>query len=282
MIEFCCQKKLSNDFSLKAKFELKDGEILAIYGKSGAGKTTILRLIAGFEKPDFGEIKFQNKIIFDNKIFIKPQFRNVGYLFQDYALFENMSVFKNLLYAKNDTKFANELLEMAEISHLKNAKISTLSGGQKQRVALARAIMRKPKILLLDEPLSALDNEIRIKLQKFLQEISKKFEISMLLVSHDTAEIYKLANRVLVLKNGEVESIKTPKETFLKQSGSQKFEFLGEILEITKKDQIFVALIRVGEQICEVALSNLEAKNFKVGDSILVGTKAFKISIKKA
>lgn len=282
MIEFCCQKKLSNDFSLKAKFELRDGEILAIYGKSGAGKTTILRLIAGFEKPDFGEIKFQNKIIFDNKIFIKPQFRNVGYLFQDYALFENMSVFKNLLYAKNDTKFANELLEMAEISHLKNAKISTLSGGQKQRVALARAIMRKPKILLLDEPLSALDNEIRIKLQKFLQEISKKFEISMLLVSHDTAEIYKLANRVLVLKNGEVESIKTPKETFLKQSGSQKFEFLGEILEITKKDQIFVALIRVGEQICEVALSNLEAKNFKVGDSILVGTKAFKISIKKA
>lgn len=282
MIEFCCQKKLSNDFSLKAKFELRDGEILAIYGKSGAGKTTILRLIAGFEKPDFGEIKFQNKIIFDNKIFIKPQFRNVGYLFQDYALFENMSVFKNLLYAKNDPKFANELLEMAEISHLKNAKISTLSGGQKQRVALARAIMRKPKILLLDEPLSALDNEIRIKLQKFLQEISKKFEISMLLVSHDTAEIYKLANRVLVLKNGEVESIKTPKETFLKQSGSQKFEFLGEILEITKKDQIFVALIRVGEQICEVALSNLEAKNFKVGDSILAGTKAFKISIKKA
>lgn len=282
MIEFCCQKKLSNDFSLKAKFELRDGEILAIYGKSGAGKTTILRLIAGFEKPDFGEIKFQNKIIFDNKIFIKPQFRNVGYLFQDYALFENMSVFKNLLYAKNDTKFANELLEMAEISHLKNAKISTLSGGQKQRVALARAIMRKPKILLLDEPLSALDNEIRIKLQKFLQEISKKFEISMLLVSHDTAEIYKLANRVLVLKNGEVESIKTPKETFLKQNGSQKFEFLGEILEITKKDQIFVALIRVGEQICEVALSNLEAKNFKVGDSILAGTKAFKISIKKA
>lgn len=282
MIEFCCQKKLSNDFSLKAKFELRDGEILAIYGKSGAGKTTILRLIAGFEKPDFGEIKFQNKIIFDNKIFIKPQFRNVGYLFQDYALFENMSVFKNLLYAKNDPKFANELLEMAEISHLKNAKISTLSGGQKQRVALARAIMRKPKILLLDEPLSALDNEIRIKLQKFLQEISKKFEISMLLVSHDTAEIYKLANRVLVLKNGEVESIKTPKETFLKQSGSQKFEFLGEILEIAKKDQIFVALIRVGEQICEVALSNLEAKNFKVGDSILAGTKAFKISIKKA
>lgn len=281
MIEFNCEKKLSNDFCLKAKFDLKDGEILAIYGKSGAGKTTILRLIAGFDKPDFGEIKFKDKIIFNDKIFVKPQFRNIGYIFQDYALFENMSVFKNLLYAKNDPKFALELLKMAEILHLKNYEISALSGGQKQRVALARAIMLKPKILLLDEPLSALDNKIRTKLQKFLQIINEKFKISMILISHDTAEIYKLAKRVLVLENGKVKNITTPKGAFLKQSGSQKFEFLGEILEISKKDEIFVAVIRIGEQICEVALSDLEAKNFSIGDTILAGSKAYKISLKK-
>ena len=151
---------------LEAELAFESGEFVALYGASGGGKTTILRLIAGFEAPQSGVIKVGDKIFFDENTNLAPQKRNIGFLFQDYALFENMNIFKNLLFANNDENLANKLLEICELKSLKNAKIGELSGGQKQRVALARAVMRKPEILLLDEPLSALDNAMREKLQR--------------------------------------------------------------------------------------------------------------------
>ena len=193
-----------------------------------------------------------------------------------------MNVFKNLLFAKNDLNLANKLLDICGLTSLKNAKISTLSGGQKQRVALARAVMRKPEILLLDEPLSALDNAMREKLQDYLLALHDEFKMSIILVSHDIAEIYKLCNKVFVLENGKISRSGSASEIFLKSAGSQKFAFNAKILEIKKRDAIYVANVLINRQICEVVLSSNEAMNLKAGDMVVVSTKAFSVNLEKA
>lgn len=285
MIEISCKKELNGGdgkFMLEVDLSFENGDFVALYGASGGGKTTILRLIAGFETPQSGFIKVGDKIFFDDKINLAPQKRNIGFLFQDYALFENMNVFKNLLFAKDDVSLANKLLDICGLTSLKNAKISTLSGGQKQRVALARAVMRRPEILLLDEPLSALDNAMREKLQDYLLALHDEFKMSIILVSHDIAEIYKLCNKVFVLENGKISRSGTASEIFLKTAGSQKIAFNAKILEIKKCDAIFVANVLINRQICEVVLSNNEAMNLKAGDMVVVSTKAFSVNLEKA
>ncbi|QDS03968.1 ABC transporter ATP-binding protein [Campylobacter fetus] len=280
MIDISCQKSLSDSFHLDVNFQIKKGDFVAFYGKSGSGKTTILRIIAGFLKPDNGYIKNGSLVYCDKNYYLEPQKRNIGYLFQDYALFPNMSVIKNLLFANNDKKLANELLNLAGLDEHKNSSINALSGGQKQRVALARALMRKPDILLLDEPLSALDNEIRQKLQDYLLKIHENFGMTIILVSHDVGEIYKLANVVYELNNGKMINIGMPSEIFLKPSGSQKFSFHAKILEIQKRDTIYVVIAECANQISEVVLTKNEVLNLKTGDIVTLSAKAFKISVK--
>ena len=285
MIEISCKKELNGGggkFLLEADLSFESGDFVALYGVSGGGKTTILRLIAGFEAPQSGFIRVGDKIFFDEKTNLAPQKRNIGFLFQDYALFENMNVFKNLLFAKNDLALANKLLDICGLTSLKNAKIGTLSGGQKQRVALARAVMRKPEILLLDEPLSALDNAMREKLQDYLLALHDEFKMSIILVSHDIAEIYKLCNKVFVLENGKISRSGSASEIFLKSAGSQKFAFNAKILEIKKRDAIYVANVLINRQICEVVLSSSESMNLKAGDMVVVSTKAFSVNLEKA
>lgn len=285
MIEISCKKELNGGggkFMLEAELAFENGEFVALYGASGGGKTTILRLIAGFEAPQSGVIKVGDKIFFDEKTNLAPQKRNIGFLFQDYALFENMNVFKNLLFANNDENLANKLLEICELKSLKNAKIGELSGGQKQRVALARAVMRKPEILLLDEPLSALDNAMREKLQDYLLALHDEFKMSVILVSHDIAEIYKLCSKVFVLENGKISRSGSASEIFLKSAGSQKFAFNAKVLEIKKRDAIFVASVLINRQICEVVLSSAEASGLRAGDTVVVSTKAFGVNLVKA
>lgn len=280
MINFNATKKISENFSINAKFEISKGSFACLYGKSGSGKTTILRLIAGFLKADSGEISAEGEILQNSTKFMPSQKRNIGFLFQDYALFENLSVIKNLLFAKNDRDLANEMLDLIELKSHVNAHISELSGGQKQRVALARALMRKPKILLLDEPLSALDAEIRGKLQDFLIKVHKKFEMTIILVSHDISEIYKLCDLVLCVQNGKITKSGTPNEIFLKTQGSQKFSFPAKILKIEQRDCINVAIIAFASQIAEIVLSENEDKNLKANDEIIVSAKAFGLNIR--
>ncbi|MFC2491517.1 MAG: sulfate/molybdate ABC transporter ATP-binding protein [Campylobacter curvus] len=284
MIEISCKKELSGAggrFVLDANLQINRGEFVALYGKSGGGKTTILRLLAGFETPDSGCIKVGERVFFDKNVNLPAQKRNIGFLFQDYALFENMNVLENLLFANKDKPLADKLLAMCELGSLKDARISKLSGGQKQRVALARALMRRPEILLLDEPLSALDNDMRGKLQDYLQALHTEFKMSVVLVSHDVGEIYKLCSKVFVLDGGKVSTAASPAEVFLKQSGSQKFAFNGKILEIKRCDAIFVALVLVGQQLCEIVLSCDEAAGLKAGDIVTVSAKAFNVNLQK-
>ncbi len=256
------------------KLNIKKGEFLAIAGKSGSGKTTFLRILAGLEKAK-GKIVLNNISWLDDKTALPTKNRKIGFVFQDYALFPNMSVQDNLLFVKKDKKFAQYLLEMTDLISLKDRYPNTLSGGQKQRVALCRAMMNKPEILLMDEPLSALDPTMRNKLQKEILDFHKEFGLTTIMVSHDPNEIYRLADRVVVFEKGKIIKEGIPRDVLLKTSGSQKFSFEGELLEIRKMDAIYVAVIAIGQQLVEVVISKHEAQNLKIGQSVRVSTKAF-------
>jgi len=269
---------INKDTDLDVNIEIKSGEFLAISGKSGSGKTTLLRILAGLEKAK-GKIEVNGEIWLDEKNSLIPQKRGIGFVFQDYALFENMSVLRNLLFVKKDINLASHLLQITELSALKNRSTKTLSGGQKQRVSLCRAMMNRPKLLLLDEPLSALDSEMRAKLQTEILSLHKEFKTTTIMVSHDPSEIYKLSSRVLILDNGKIIKDGTAKKVLLKTSGSQKFSFSGELLEIKKVDVIFIAIVSIGQQLVEVVINESEAKCLKIGQTVNLSTKAFSPSI---
>ncbi|WP_434580483.1 ATP-binding cassette domain-containing protein [Sulfurimonas sp. NW15] len=259
---------------LHVKLNIKEGEFVAISGKSGSGKTTLLRILAGLEEAK-GSITVQNSVWLDAKGALSVQKRAIGFVFQEYALFENMSVEKNLLFVNNDKKLAEHLLALSELSSLKERYPNSLSGGQKQRVSICRALMKKPKILLLDEPLSALDPAMRTKLQNELLVLHKEFGTTTIMVSHDPSEIYRLASRVIILQNGKIINDGAPKEVLLKTQGSQKFSFEGELLDIKKADVIYIAVVAIGQQLVEVVVSSTEAKNLQIGQSVRLSTKAF-------
>jgi molybdate transport system ATP-binding protein len=277
MIKINIQKLLhgsNGQMNLDINLDIKQGEFLALAGLSGSGKTTLLRILAGLEEAN-GSIKIDDSIWLDEKFCLSPQKREIGFVFQDYALFPNYSVLDNLLYVNKDKKLANDLLEITELSELKNRLPQTLSGGQKQRVSLCRALMNRPKLLLMDEPLSALDPAMRTKLQNEILTLHKEFNTTTIMVSHDPSEIYRLSNRVVVLNNGQIIKDTTPKEALLKTNGSAKFSFEGELLDIVKVDVIYVAIIAIGQQLVEIVISNLEAKNLIIGEKINISTKAF-------
>lgn len=280
MVEFAFQKELhgaSGKMHLNVKASCHSGEFIALTGASGSGKTTLLRLMAGLEKADAASFKVNGEE-WSN---LSVQERSIGFLFQDYALFPNMNVLENLLFAANDQKLAMQLLDMVQLSELKKRKVTMLSGGQKQRVALARAMMRKPKLLLLDEPLSALDAAMRSKLQRDMLTMHEAFGMTTVLVSHDPSEIYTLAKRVFVLEHGKIKNEGTPKEVLLKMQGSQKFSFSGKVLEVMKVDVLYVAVVAIDAQLVEVVLGSNEAENIKAGDSVIISTKAFTPVVKK-
>ena len=283
MISLNIKKELhgsSGKMLLAINLTLKKGEFIALSGVSGSGKTTILRIVAGLEEA-FGEIIVDDEIWLNEKIKKPIQKRDIGFVFQDYALFPNLSVIDNLLYVKKDKDLAKKLLRLTDLYELKNRYPDSLSGGQKQRVSLCRALMKRPKILLMDEPLSALDTHMRVKLQDEILALHKEFGTTTIMVSHDPSEMYKLASRVLVLKDGKIIDDGLPKDILLKTQGSQKFSFEGVLLDIIKVDVINIAIVAIGQQIVEVVISNIEAQNLIIGEKVNVSTKAFSPTIKK-
>ena len=283
MINLNIKKELHGSngvMNLDINLSLQNGEFVALSGVSGSGKTTLLRVLAGLEEA-FGEIIVDGEIWLNEKIKKPIQKRDIGFVFQDYALFPNLSVIDNLLYVKKDKDLAKQLLSLTDLYELKNRYPNSLSGGQKQRVSLCRALMKRPKILLMDEPLSALDPHMRLKLQDEILTLHKEFKTTTIMVSHDPSEMYKLASRVLVLKDGKIIDDGLPKDILLKTQGSQKFSFEGELLDIIKVDVINIAIVAIGQQIVEVVISNIEAQNLIIGEKVNVSTKAFSPTIKK-
>jgi len=268
------------DIGLDVDIEIKKGELSVLFGKSGAGKSSILRMVAGLLEADRGMIEIDGEVWFDSskKINIPPQKRKVGFVFQDYALFPNMSVEKNLLYALDDKKKRSkveEILEVTELLRLKDEMPATLSGGQKQRVALARALVREPKILLLDEPLSALDFTMRSKLQDELLNIQKYFNLTTILVSHDISEVYKLANTVFELERGTIKKSGSPHKIFGKEGLSGKFRFNGEVIGIEPSDILFVVSVLVGNDTVKIVANKEEIEGLEIGSKVILSSKAF-------
>jgi molybdate transport system ATP-binding protein len=221
---------------LDIKLQIPEFGFVTLFGKSGVGKTTILRMISGLTKPDSGYIKVGDEDWFDsnNAINIKTQLRNIGFVFQDYALFPNMTVEEHLYYAQQDrnVRHVNELLDIFNLEGLKNRKPDTLSGGQKQRTAVARALARKPKILLLDEPLSALDSETRHILQHEIMTAHKSFLATTILVSHDIDEISKLTDKVYIIDNGQIINSGKPEIVFNSKEAGSDYSVNGKIISV--------------------------------------------------
>lgn len=276
-------KSAKGDLLLEFDKEFKQSDFVSIYGESGAGKTTILRIIAGLVKPEFGLIKVNDVVWFDSQkgIFLPPQKRKVGFVFQDYALFPNLTVRENLNFAfeGKDKGKINELLELMGLKQLENSYPAKLSGGQCQRVALARAIIKNPQILLLDEPLSALDFKMRSFLQDEILKLVKHFKLTTLLVSHDIGEIYKLTKRVIELKDGQAINDSPPSEFFAHSKLSAKLQFSANVLEIKKADIIVIFTLLVGQDIIKITLSQSEFEEkysqIQIGDSVLICEKAY-------
>lgn len=283
MIKINIKKKLNTsdgEIFLEVNKEIKNGDFLTLFGKSGSGKTTLLRIISGLEMPQSGEIIVDDEVWFDSekKINLSPQKRNVGFVFQDYALFPNMSVRQNLEFAlknRNDNKKIDEILEVMEITNLSSTMPHNLSGGQKQRVAVARALMSNPKMLLLDEPLSALEHSMRAKLQDELLAVHKRFNITSVLVSHDIGEVFKLSNRVWKISLGEVTNDGTPVQVFANQNLSSKFKLTAEVLSIKKSDILYIVELLSSNEIIKITATKSDIADIKVGDKVLLSTKAF-------
>jgi len=224
---------------MEISFVAEQGSITAITGPSGAGKTTLLRQIAGLINPDSGHIRYGNNTWLDTSVRVSQysQLRNIGFVFQDYALFPHLTVKQNLLFAldkNSDNAIADDLLKAVELSQLADRKPHQLSGGQQQRVALARALVRKPDLLLLDEPLAALDHHMRRRLQEYLLSLQKQLGFTMIIVTHDLGEIFKMAHQVLVIENGLIVSQGTPSEVYLPENEvNDQLILYGEVLSCT-------------------------------------------------
>lgn len=222
------------DFNLN----IAHGEFISFLGPSGCGKTTTLRMIAGLEDNTHGLLQFDNDIVSDpqNKKFLPPEKRHVGMMFQSYAVWPHMNVFDNVAYPlkfqKLDTQAiqseVKNVLKIVELDGLENRKPNELSGGQQQRVALARGLVMKPRILLLDEPLSNLDAKLREKMRRDIRDIQKTFKLTLVYVTHDQKEAFQMSDRVVVMNKGLIEQVGTPTEI----QTAPKTAFVKEFVEI--------------------------------------------------
>jgi len=212
--------------------QVAQGEFLTVLGESGSGKTTLLRLIAGFEQPDSGEIHMEG-VRLDQ---LPPYRRRVNTVFQHYALFPHLSVFENVAYGLRVRKVARteipqrveQALALVKMSDFARRAPAQLSGGQQQRIALARALVNQPKLLLLDEPLSALDANLRRQMQLELKALQREVGISFVFVTHDQEEAMALSDRIALLRSGELEQVATPREIYNRPATAYTARFIGQ------------------------------------------------------
>lgn len=229
-------KKVLDGISL----DIREGEIVSLLGKSGSGKTTLLNIILGLTKQDEG------KIIFKEKDLTNVSMKNRGFniVFQDYALFPNLNAYQNIVYGLKNNKGAStkeeveDIIKFLELENHLDKKISELSGGQKQRVSIARTLVLKPKVLLLDEPLSALDGVIKESIKEKIKSISKEFKLTTIIVTHDPEEALTLSDKVLIIDEGKISQFGTPKEVIENPSNEFVSKFIISQLMI-KKENIF-------------------------------------------
>ena len=222
------EKKILDNISLY----INDNEFLTLLGPSGCGKTTTLRMIGGFLQPDEGDIFFLGERIND----LPPYKRNVNTVFQNYALFPHLNVFENVAFPLREKKLpkeeintkVNEMLELVKLPHRSKRRINELSGGQQQRVAIARALISRPRVLLLDEPLGALDAKLRKDMQQELKKIQKATGITFIFVTHDQEEALTMSDTIVVMSDGRIQQIGTPADIYNEPKNAFVADFIGE------------------------------------------------------
>ena len=215
----------------------QDGEFVTLLGPSGCGKSTILRIVAGFEKPTSGELYIDDTLVSGGKTFIPPEKRNIGMVFQSYAVWPHMNVFDNVAYPlsikktpKSEIKKSVEqVLEITHLSQYAERLPNQLSGGQQQRIALARALVAAPKLLLLDEPLSNLDAKLRESMRFEIKDISKKMGITVVYVTHDQTEAMAMSDRIFLLHRGIVQQAGSPEDIYNRPVNQFVADFLGKV-----------------------------------------------------
>ncbi|HEY7638106.1 MAG TPA: ABC transporter ATP-binding protein [Steroidobacteraceae bacterium] len=221
----------------RVSLTVEPGEFFAMLGPSGSGKTTCLRLVAGFETPDSGSVLLNGRDVTDDP----PYARDVNTVFQDYALFPHMSVLENVAYGprvrgqrKQDwQRRAQEMLELVQLGHFGERRPSQLSGGQRQRVSLARALINQPQVLLLDEPLGALDLKLREEMQLELKNLQRRLGITFVFVTHDQGEALSMADRVAVFNRGRIEQLDTPRTLYTRPATAFVASFVGSANVVT-------------------------------------------------
>jgi iron(III) transport system ATP-binding protein len=238
----------SNTVLKDINLDVQDQEFLAILGSSGSGKTTLLRLISGFDSPDSGQIQLGAKMVFSKGLNVSAEERRVGFVPQDAALFPHLSVAKNIEFgiskhsAAERKQRVTELLQLVDLAGFEDRMPHQLSGGQRHRVALARALAPKPQLILLDEPFSSLDAELRVRLREDVRNVITKTGTTAILVTHDQEEALSIASRVAVLRDGEFAQIGNPSEIYQAPTDVEMATFLGDsvIINGVVKDEKIV------------------------------------------
>jgi len=276
-------KKFGNTVAINhIDLEIEKGEILTLLGPSGCGKTTTLRCIAGLEKPDKGDVIIDGQPMF-SRGFIPPSQRGIGMVFQNYAVWPHLRVFDNVAYGLKIQKLpkqeilrrVNEILEAVGLSGLEKRYPGQLSGGQQQRVALARALVRNPKVLLLDEPLSNLDAKLRERMRFEIKSLVRKMNITSVYVTHDQAEAMVISDRIAVMDEGNIIQVGSPEEIYKKPVNRFVADFIGmtnfitaEVCQILRDRQLVSLYTDFGEIVCRAFDSTLVSPNQKVYVSI--------------
>ena len=265
----------SNNVVKNMSMKIKRGEFLTLLGPSGCGKTTTLRMISGFEEPSAGVIKIENESV-EMK---EPYQRDVNTVFQSYALFPNMTVFDNIAYGlkvkkvpKDEIKTrVEEMLKLVQLKGFEKRRIDQMSGGQKQRVAIARALINEPKVLLLDEPLGALDLKLRKQMQLELKRLQKKLNITFVYVTHDQEEALTMSDRIAVMNGGIIEQLDSPKNIYEHPKTKFVATFIGE-------SNIFEAAVNEVKEDCavvgmECGRGSILPDDVSLGDNIYVSVR---------
>jgi iron(III) transport system ATP-binding protein len=280
----------------RINLEIREGEFFTLLGSSGCGKTTTLRMIGGLEKPDGGAIHLGDQCLVsaEKNLFIKPEKRNMGMVFQSYALWPHMTVFENVSYplklrrikGAQAEKKVTEVLGLVGLGGLEDRQAPALSGGQQQRVALARALVFSPKVLLLDEPLSNLDAQLREEMRRELKALQRRVNVTVIFVTHDQIEALSLSDRIAIMKFGVLEQVGTPEEVYYKPATPFVRDFLGKTFLLQGKvagisDQhVQVEVQGVGTSALTLQRSNVisSGNGFpKVGQSAMVAIRPEKI-----
>jgi len=290
MIRVDVRKKLSlatGEAYLEAAFTVETGSFVALHGVSGAGKTTLLKILAGLVQPEEGLVTVGDQTWLDTrrKVSVPPQRRAVGLVFQDYALFPNLTVRENVAFGLDDKKNTGrvtELLERTGLAGLANRLPGTLSGGQQQRVALARTLVRRPRLLLLDEPFAALDAATKTTLRGELLDFHRQLGLTTILVSHDPVDIYQLPDYALELDHGRLVRQGPPRDPSGTGAQNAQVVLYGRVLAVTQHDNAYLVQVQTDGQVVTGVVPAEEARLLAAGDRVRLTARIWNPVITKA